>query len=401
MKRFGPIAIVLGFLLLLLVIFIVRGGSGRRTFDDRITLRHDDRIPYGTFASRELLPTLFPHTPVYNDRNAPGLWDSISFTENRQAVVCISYSIYADEDEVAALLAFASRGNYVFLIADNFSDELLNKLRLRSQHRYYEFDSLEVSLTGPRFRDKKYHYPGLNGNDVFQRKAPDSTLVLGTQSGGGINFVQMRVGDGYVFAHSSPLAFSNYFVLQPGNDEYLASVFSVLPRDLRRIAWNEYYISKGSTGDGNGDKEPGWLKQLMKIEAFRWALWLLLFLLLLYAVSEMRRRQSWIPAYERPRNDSLDFVKTVGRLYYDKRDHENLASKMIQYFLEQVRQQYKIPTGVLDADFIKRLQARSGYPPVQLNELIGLIQQIRAAGRITPAELADLHQQLEKYYQYG
>ena len=66
----------------------------------------------------------------------------------------------------------------------------------------------------------------------------------------------------------------------------------------------------------------------------------------------MRRKQRYIPVVAKPKNDSLDFVKTIGRLYYDKGDHKNLSRKMGAFFLEHVRSRYKLPTGTLNEEFI-------------------------------------------------
>ena len=81
-----------------------------------------------------------------------------------------------------------------------------------------------------------------------------------------------------------------------------------------------------------------------------------------------------IPAHPRPQNDSLDFVKTMGRLYYDRKDHQNLAKKMSVYFFEHVRSTYKLPTHTLDEAFVEALHYKSGYSLEKLNEIIAFVQ---------------------------
>ena len=402
MKRYVPLILVL-LLLLAGGIYLMRRSSTQRRFDVRLSLRREDRIPYGTFLARSLLPDLFPQAGVYNEPAAPGRWDSLSASDDRQAIFLMSYYVDADKDEVNELLRFASRGNYVYLVGVDYSSALCEALSIEARRAdTYPDDTMTVALETPRFGGRSYHYPGYDLSGLLLRHAPDSTVLLGTRDGGRPNFLQFRVGSGAIFVHSSPLAFSNYFLLQPGNEEYLAGALSVLPSNLRRVAWSEYYLSKDSgSGGGSKGESPDWLRVLLRYKAFSWALVLMLLLLLLYALSEMRRRQRWIPLFERPRNESLDFVQTVGRLYYDQRDHHNLASKMIQYFLDHVRQQYKIPTGTLDEEFIRRLEARSGYPRAELERLLTLIGEIRALERTSDTQLAELHQQLENYYQYG
>jgi hypothetical protein len=94
---------------------------------------------------------------------------------------------------------------------------------------------------------------------------------------------------------------------------------------------------------------------------------------------EMRRKQRIIPVVSKPKNDSLDFVKTIGRLYYDKGDHKNLCRKMSAYFLEHVRSKYKLQTSNLDEDFIKLLQFKSGAGEQEIRSIVTFIKYLDTA----------------------
>ena len=106
-----------------------------------------------------------------------------------------------------------------------------------------------------------------------------------------------------------------------------------------------------------------------------------------------------IPIHSKPRNESLDFVKTMGRLYYDRKDHQNLAKKMSIYFLEHVRSTYKLPTHTLDEPFIEALQYKSGFSQGHLNEIISFIQYLQNGGSVNEERLIHFHNQLESFYQ--
>jgi hypothetical protein len=121
--------------------------------------------------------------------------------------------------------------------------------------------------------------------------------------------------------------------------------------------------------------------------------------LVLYTVLEMRRRQRMIPVIKKPANDSLDFVQTIGRLYYDRKDHKDLAMKMTAYFLEEVRNRYKLPTVDLDDTFVSSLQMKSGYPAKKLVSLIESMNFIRNEPDISEETVFAYHKQLEDFYQ--
>ena len=146
------------------------------------------------------------------------------------------------------------------------------------------------------------------------------------------------------------------------------------------------------------EKEPNWLSVLMKYEAFRWALWTAIITLLLYVLMEMRRKQRVIPALQQPKNESLDFVRTIGQLYYDRRDHADLAHKMGTYFLDYVRSQYKISTNTLDESFIQALHIKTGYPVIEIKNIIGFIGLVET-NTIDEQQLNHFYNQLESFYQ--
>src|SRR5688572_12384625 len=89
--------------------------------DERITLRLQDKIPYGFYAARQLLPTLFPEAKVYSDRRAPGYWDSLNIRRGNQAVFLVGKIFQANDEELDNLLSFAQNGNYVFIITHTMS----------------------------------------------------------------------------------------------------------------------------------------------------------------------------------------------------------------------------------------------------------------------------------------
>jgi hypothetical protein len=80
--------------------------------------------------------------------------------------------------------------------------------------------------------------------------------------------VQFKKGRGKFFIHTSPLAFSNYFVLHKGNNAYFRQAFSVIPATVTAIVWNEYYLEKKDGPPGKDEKN--WLATLFQYPAFKW-----------------------------------------------------------------------------------------------------------------------------------
>jgi hypothetical protein len=373
--------------------------------DERITLREKDKIPYGTAAARGLITSLFPNTSITSDSKNPGYWNDVSFGSGKQAVILMSGYFNADEYELKKILDFVKDGNYVFIIGRGFSTDAQTTFNFTygqdNSSIFYSVvdDSLKMKLEKPSFpSDSLFVYPGTKFESWFETFDTSHALVLGrneTQP----NFISMNIGEGSVFIHAAPLAFSNYFILHKNNIRYFEQVLSVIPADVERIVWNDYYLNKKVNNNDREGGGPNWLGVLMKIPAFRAGLFVLLLLLLLWVLLNSRRKQRLIPEYAKPRNESMDFVKTMGRLYYERRDHQNLAKKMGMYFLEHVRSTYKLPTHTLDEQFIDALRFKSGYSSDDLNEIVSFVQYLQDNGSVNEQQLIHFHNQLESFYQ--
>ncbi|HZH65047.1 MAG TPA: DUF4350 domain-containing protein [Flavisolibacter sp.] len=399
MKKLFPY--IIGVVLLMLLAVIVASNTTKplRRMDERITLRQQDKIPYGTSAARELLSSLFPYAVPQYDAMAPGDWDSINMDSPNQAVILIADYLDADNEELKSLSDFVSKGNYVFIIARSASDDLSNYfgINLRSDYNSPSTDSLKIRLEQPAYNTVSYYtYPGKKYEGSFFAIDTSHSFILGTNWAGFPNFIQLNKGQGSVFIHASPLAFSNYFVLHKSNVQYYQKAFSVLPKNVSTILWNEYYLRKPY----NPDKEnPNWLGALLSYASFKWALLVAAFTLVLFVLLGMRRRQRLIPVHQKPTNDSLDFVKTLGRLYYDRKDHKNLATKMASYFLEHVRSTYKLPTHTLNDDFSKMLHFKSGYAEEEIRKIIASIEAVKVQSTLSDSQLFHFHNQLNLFYQ--
>ena len=387
------------------IILLVFTGDNKnnRRFDRRVTLRAKDKIPYGGFIAFESLKRFFPKATVQTSKQEPGYWDSISNFDPGQLVVIVSPEFNADEQEMKKLLSFIENGNDVFISTMNISYEATQMIKCEANSAvgmtyYFEQtegeDLLSVSLAKPPFRIKTpYTYPGKRYDFHFYKTDTATTTILGYEKNNHPNFIHLRAGSGNLYLHLAPLTFSNYFLLHKNNISYYENLLSVISPDTRRVIWDEYFISKKRR-----QEKTSWLSAFLKHKALKWALITALLTLVLYVLSEMRRKQRIIPVMAKPRNDSLEFVKTIGRLYHDKGDHRNLARKMSTYFLEHVRSQYKLGTSALNDDFVKNLHGKSGIREDELAEIIQFINNIDTMAEMSDRQLAVFHKKLESFY---
>jgi len=396
------ILIIFFVLVAVAALLVFAGGiNGTQKFVDRKTLRKQDKNPYGTNVAYRSLPYLFPEAAIYTGRQEPGFWDSISLEEAGQAFICITPYFNPNEFEMQKLIKFAEAGNDVFISAFDFSYDAekyiidipasgsLNFPVVTSTYG----DSMTINLLKPKL--VSYTYPGANFSRTFHSLDPQKAIVLGEEEGAPY-FIRLKTGKGNFFVHRTPLAFSNYFLLHKKNISYIEYCMSLLSPNIKKVWWDEYYITK------RPQEQPqtrNWLAVLLQYPGLRTGIITALITLLIYVLVEMRRKQRAIPVVAAPRNESLDFVKTIGRLYYEKGDHLNLVRKMSAYFLEHVRSKYKLATGQLDDQFIKALQYRSGVEEKIVRNIVTSIKYFEDVPAVDPAELGDFYKQVESFYQ--
>ncbi|MFT4152792.1 DUF4350 domain-containing protein [Parafilimonas sp.] len=395
---------------LLIVTFSVCSCGKLHTFNDTITLNRNDKIPYGTYVAYQLLQKEFPHARIETNRYAPAEWRNLTSDSAKQVLIIITKTFEPSEQDLDYLTGFVQKGNYVFISALQYTRNAVKFFNLASQRHfnYYglalgvhspfnPFDSVTVQLDSALFQQPlSWNYPGADFANEFLKTDSAFTYHLGYASNDLPNLVAINSIDGRFFIHSAPFTFTNFFLLYENNRQYLEKLMSLFPSDAKKIVWDEYFLNHYY--NQRPQKKQGLLSVILKYDNFRWAFWVALLLLSLCLITEVKRRQRIIPVYAKPENDSLEFVTTIGRLYYEKADHKNLADKLTQYFLDYVRNRYKVATSAINDAFVQQLAAKSGKPSDDIMQLVDAMHAINLSGAITQNQLMDYYRLLEKFY---
>src|SRR5690606_37334483 len=113
-------------------------------------------------------------------------------------------------------------------------------------------------------------------------------------------------------------------------------------------------------------------------------------------IFERKRRQRINPVIKPLENTTLEFVGTIGNLYYQRSDHRNIAEKKILFLLDQIRSRYGVSTTKIDNSFFERLSKKSGTDEKLIRDLFKIIEQVRSSRAITADQLTELNSQIEK-----
>lgn len=102
---------------------------------------------------------------------------------------------------------------------------------------------------------------------------------------------------------------------------------------------------------------------------------------------------------EVPKNTSLEFVQTIGKMYFQQADHANIAQKKIQHLLLYIRERFGLRTNELDEEFKEALSQKTGFARLEIDLLFGEIAHAERSGRLTEYALLSLNRRIEDFYQ--
>jgi hypothetical protein len=291
-----------------------------------------------------------------------------------------------------------SRGGNVFIAAENFYGHFADTLKLVDGSDYiWERETIRSSADSSYVRfvndshDTTVQYK-FRYDQVFSFfKAFDSTrtTVIARNNLDKPVTLRMTWGKGTIILNSTPIAFTNVYMVLGDNSNFVSASLSYLPES--NVHWTEYF-QRGR----NEAQTP--LRFILKNESLRWAYFITIGCLLFYMIFQMKRRQRIIPIQDPMKNTTLEFVSTIGNLYYVNAQHKNIAEKKILFFLDYVRTKFALSTTQLNENFLQSLVRKSGKPEDDVRKLIQKIINIRQNSEIAAIDLVELDEMMASFY---
>lgn len=375
------------FLFFILFLFGLSYYTHTEEIDWRETYAPEDKIPYGTFLLFDQLPQLFPEDEISrNDRPFSEWLDSKGVGKN---LIIISNHMEFGEVDQDLLLEFAGRGNQVFIANESLTDGLIEELNLTDKltFSWNQDSSSAFRLVNPDYEKETALFSSLQANVTFIPGDDFQGSILGINGKDSlVNFVQIPYRNGNIFLHLAPRVFTNIHFLE--NPQYAARCLSYLPK--QETIWDDYYKPFFRAKD----QSPFQLIQQNKALDYAWTLLLTGSLLALFFFA--RRRQRAIPILPEPENKTLEFIETIGDLYFQEGNHIDVAKKKIRYFYHNVQLLFLLHEH--ETDFWTKLQQKSGVKEVTIHKLKEMILAMDKFTQISPEFLGRLNTHLEDFY---
>jgi len=371
-------------------------GSKRKPVDWRPSFSSKHKRPWGTYVLRREFARYFPGREIENIYISP--YEKLeSGPQAVQTTYCFVNNFMAlDKESQGKLLDFAHSGNKVFISSGHFPVMLLDSLRVSvDKETNYNFvrDSTPkaVYLTNPALTDTAYFAKSFR-RYYFSSFISDSTLVLGMHRFAGkeyVDFIRVRYGEGYFFLHTQPYVFTNYHMLKPGREGYVAAVMSYL--DNGRIWWDMQMKS-----DPGEVRHP--LRFILGNPPLAWAWKLGIWGLATFVLFTAKRKQRAIPVIPPVKNTSVEFARTIGEMYRRQGTPGDIIRLQIRFFYHGIRRKHLMDPMQRTPGFIRKLNIKTGVPTDELERLFRYIDYLTAKNEYSEENLLTLNKLLNNYY---
>lgn len=423
--------------MVILILVIVLGGNDELSWEE--DYKYNQEQPYDNYLIYSLLEARAENDSFVTIKKSLAKELSPSAIEHTASYVYISKRMSHTENDLDSLLLFAEMGHDVFISADYIDEYLTHAIGLLGCYDTSDYEWVYDEDADTSFKEFAFQFSSLMGSFIDSTASLnlmhpslmlDERLVyvykedykpqnyswkyFNTSSWCGyedevarlgsnytkINFIKVNYGLGAFYLHCNPITFTNFYLIDEDKLGYAQSVFSHLPDG--DIYWDEgsrYYHSDSKSDYKSKPFGKSELKYILSQPASKWAFYTLLAGILLYIIFFMKRRQRIIPVIEPYPNTSVEYVQTIGGLYFMKKDHRRLAEQKFKLFLSFIRNRYRLSTQNIDAKLIKQLAATSKVQEDKVHAIFELYGSIAQKSAMAEDQLISFNKYLEYFYQ--
>lgn len=354
-KLYGIIFIIVMVLLTLLELSKTEVTDWRKNYDV------NEKTPFGLFVFSKEINQLLKDKVI---RFEISPYDYYSERKIRPHNILVVQS-EIDSESWNQILKNVESGSDALFMSEFYNTKIADSLDFSPENISYRADNL-LKLTDKKFQGDSLildNLPSGRGFGFINKR--HEILGKSLYDGGKVNFIKINHGKGHLYLHAEPLVLTNYYLLQPENENYIRNVFSYLPD--RETIWF-------SGGNKRIRESTSPMRFILSKPALKYAWWLLLGGLLLFIIFNAKRKQRIVPIVEPLKNKSVEFVKSIGNLYLQEGDFHDMMAKKSQYFLNRVRMDFLIDTQNLDENFANTLHLKTGKNLEKIKEAINLIK---------------------------
>ncbi len=383
------------------IILIALFQAGRKDpLDWRESYDPRKKTPFATYVLKNELQNFYEVKPKFTK-----IEESIYsfFSEEREnakseAFVFVGNNPLSGNEGLNKLVSFVDQGGTAFIASNQLNFYLLDTLGVDYSYKYNFYkDSSKIQLLK---YNQEAAYDKINDHIFFTKLNEDRITILGNIVLKDIdnsdtllkapNFIRLTHGNGVFYIHLTPQVFTNYYLLE--EDTFPIALLSLKYLEGKDILWYDDFY--------NADISYSPMRFIWSEPGLRNAWYILLVALLLLLVFKSKREQRIIPIITPEENKTVEFAKTIGSVYFENGEPDDMVAKKIQYFLYDIRRIHKLDTNELhDKRFIHSLSQRTGIDKNEIIDLINEIERLRNKKNCTVEDLKHTYHLIEDFKQ--
>jgi hypothetical protein len=385
------------------------------------SLRQTAKQPYDLHFIKHLIQNS-PETAKFRELKGPVDRFLPVEADEPSLYIAMGPGLRYQEEQMSALIDFVYEGNHAILSLKYFPQTLLNELiwindTIENQKYQKSFVSSQVQLKykNSNQQEDSARIYFANGKDytVVDWYYFDPIVLLDTtiaeigRIDTFINMIEIPIGSGKFVLHATPLAFSNLHLSNPEVLHYANYVFGQSTH--RNVYWEVYNIisiEDAYNQDYYRDESlsrsrvmvpgEGPLFFILSFPAFRNAWYVLLGGALLYLMFMGKRKQRPVPVLKPLENTSLDYIKTIGEVYFRHTDAKEMGLHLLQGFFRDFYKTYRMPWEPVKPGFVDLLTQKSGLDFDTVSKAVRYISTVNNTRFFGDEQLAGLKQHMDK-----
>ncbi len=346
--------------------------------------------PYGLYVFNQELPHLLKDQKLTKTSLSPYEYflDNEQTIDNKTTYLFVENKSGLDDVSVKQLLKKVNNGADLVIASESFyygNSYFLDTLRIHLHN---------IKTNNLHFVNKKSATDTLKikdeYNSFFTVKNPDNYTAI-AKLNNNISFVSTQFGKGTIYISATPILLTNFYIL---NKEFNSKIFT---EEFVSFIKNENVIWFDENYNPNErESNNSIFNVILKYKSLRYAWYTLVIGLILFLIFYGKRKQRIVPIIEPVKNTTIEYIETVGNLYYQENNHTQLLNKQIKLALHFIRTEWKIVTQDINEDFKTKLQQKSLANSADINQFVNFITNFNAQKTYSQTDLIEFNQLLQK-----
>lgn len=312
------------------------------------------------------------------------------------------YENYSEEEQIDEYYnEYIKQESDRLMVADHYSDTTVNiRLNEFNQGKSY-YDLVR------KYKDKKRLSDWFYFQENIVTYHGDSVKHLGTIDKSYSNYIKFKYGKGYFYLHTTPLVFTNYYMINDTTMNYCRDALSYLGNG--NIYWDEEnrtYDYKAanhhSQADNPSKPSEGPLEFILSEPSLKAAWYLILAGTVLYLMFGAKRKQRIVQPMENMENTSIEYAEVISQMFMKQSDHKKLVSMKMDLFRSFLRDRFriKLPSNRQEEseNLYNEIALKSNISADLVQDIFDNYNYLNTIVQVETAEMLAFHNKLEHFY---